>query len=59
MGIWRGHQEVVMILSSLIPFLFHSTVLVYLSALGSLPLTHPPRSQDLSYITSLGPKHIL
>lgn len=59
LGIWRGHQEVVMVLLSLIPLLFHSPGQVYLSLLGLLPLTHPPRSQDLSYINSLGPKHIL
>lgn len=46
-------------LLSLTPFLFHSLGQVYLSALGLLPLTHPPRSQNLPYITSLGPKHIL
>lgn len=28
-------------------------------SVGLLPLTHPPRSQDLPYITSLGRKHIL
>lgn len=48
-----------MVLLSLLPFLFHSPGLVYLSAMGLLPLTHPPRSQDLPYITSLGRKHIL
>lgn len=48
-----------MVLLSLTPVVFHSLGLVYVSALGLLPLTHPPRSQDLPYITSLGPKHIL
>lgn len=48
-----------MVLLSLIPLLFHSPGQVYLSLLGLLPLTHPPRSQDLSYINSLGPEHIL
>lgn len=59
MGIWREHQKIVLVFSSLIPFLFRSPGLVYFSVLGLLPLTHPPRSQDLPYITSLGPKRIL
>lgn len=50
---------VVMVLLSPLPCLFHSLGLVHLSALGLLSLTHPLRSQDLPYITSLGPKHIL
>lgn len=36
-GLGRGHQEVVMGLLSRIAFLFHSSGLVYLSALGLPP----------------------
>lgn len=40
-----------------IPFLFPLQTGLPVS-LGLLPLTRPPRSQDLPYITSLGRRHI-
>ena len=48
----------VMVLLSLTPLLLNSSGLITPLSLGSPSLNPSPRSLDLSYITSLGPKHI-